>query len=148
MIEKIIQLINYGKYEEGEKIRRNLSFSEIKNNFLKHAYDTNNFSLYSFVLYMVTKTEDDRWLELALSLVIGPLCFIEGAYSIGLFHARQLVRKNFCVKNLLQLLFFYNIPEKLINRDEALEIANQVLKLDPSNQVALQVIRSKNSPDR
>jgi len=142
LLEKIIQLINSGKYDESEKICRNLNFTEIRNGFLKIAYDTTNFSLYSFVFYMFTKTEDDRWLDLALSLVIGPLCFVEGAYSIGLFHARQLIRKKNCVKNLVQLLFFYTIPEKLINRDEALEIAHQVLKLDPINQVALQIVSS------
>ena len=137
---KMVQLINSGKYDESEKICLNISFSEIKNNFLKLAYDTSNFALYSFAFYMFTKTEDNRWLDLALSLVVGPLCFVEGAYSIGLFHARQLVRKSFCVKNLVQLLFFYTIPEKLINRDEALKIAKQVLKLDPCNKVALQII--------
>lgn len=142
LFEKIVQLINCGKYEECENICRNLNFSEIKDDFLKYSYDTNSFSLYSFVVYMVAKSEDNRWLDLALSLVIGPLCFVEGAYSIGLFHARQLVKKDFCVENLLQLLFFYTIPEKLINRDEALEIANQVLKLEPTNQVALQIVRS------
>ena len=141
MLERIVRLINCGKYEECENICQNLNFPEIKDYFLKQAYVTSSFSLYSFVVYMVTKTDDNRWHDLALSLVIGPLCFIEGAYSIGLFHARQLVKKDFCVKNLVQVLFFYTIPEKLINKDEALEIANQVLKLDPNNQVALQIIR-------
>ena len=143
MLEKIVELINSGKYKECEIICRNLTFTEIKDDFLKRAYDTSSFSLYSFVLYMDTKTEDSRWLDLAFSLIIGPLCFIEGAYSVGLFHARELVRRNFCVKNLEQLLFFYTIPEKLINRDEALEIANQILKIEPSNQVALQIIRGE-----
>ncbi|MCR5763623.1 MAG: hypothetical protein K6G00_09615 [Treponema sp.] len=142
LLEKITQLISSGKYDEGEKICQNLSFMKIKNDFLKLAYDTTNFSLYSFASYMFTKTEDERWLELAISLLIGPLCFVEGAYSIGLFHARQLARNKNCVKNLVQLLFFYDIPEKLINRDEALEIAHQVLRLDPSNQLALQIISS------
>uniref|UniRef100_UPI00386593EC hypothetical protein n=1 Tax=Treponema saccharophilum TaxID=165 RepID=UPI00386593EC len=73
---------------------------------------------------------------------IGPLCFVDGAYSIGLFHARQLLAKEYSVKNLEMLLFFHDLPEKLVGRDEALKIAARILRLEPGNQLALRITKS------
>lgn len=139
----LIQLINNGNYDESENICKKLNFKNLENDLIKYAYDSCNFSLYSFAFYMYIKKQDEKWLKLSLSLIIGPLCFVDGAYSIGLFLARQLVKKDRSVDNLVQLLFFYDIPEKLLSKDEALEIAEQILKLNPDNQIALKVIKDK-----
>lgn len=43
--------------------------------------------------------------------------------------------------NLERLLFFYNIPEKLINDEEAKNIAEEILKTDANNKVAQDIIK-------
>ena len=141
MLGQLLNFIKSGKYDDATKICSMYTFNELKDFLLKTAYDTSDFSLYSFASYMFTKTDKTEWLETALSLVIGPFSFVDGVYSIGLFHARQLLTKEYSIQNLEMLLFFHNIPEKLINQDEAFEIANHILKLDSSNQLALQIIR-------
>lgn len=45
-------------------------------------------------------------------------------------------------KKLEMLLFFHDLPEKLVGRDEALEIAACILRLEPGNQLALRITKS------
>ena len=37
--------------------------------------------------------------------------YVEGAYSVALFHAREMLAIDRNVRNLERILFFYNIPE-------------------------------------
>ena len=140
LLEQLLSFIKSGKYDDATKICSMYTLNQLKDFLLKAAYDTSDFSLYSFAQYMFIETDKIEWLKTALSLVIGPFCFVDGAYSIGLFHARQLLARDYSIQNLEQLLFFHDIPEKLINRDEALEIADRILKFDSSNQLALKII--------
>lgn len=73
--------------------------------------------------------------------MINPLCFIEGAYSIALFHARELLKMNSSVVNMERILFFHNIPEKLVGHTEARLIANEIISVEPNNAVALEVLK-------
>lgn len=142
LLERLLIFIKAGKYDEGAKLCSMVAPNQLKEFLLKTAYDTSDFSLYSFAVHMFAETDGIEWLETALSLVIGPLCFVDGAYSIGLFHARQLLAKEYSVKNLEMLLFFHDLPEKLVGRDEALEIAARILRLEPGNQLALRITKS------
>ncbi len=69
------------------------------------------------------------------------MCFIEGAYSIALFHARELLEINLSSKNLERILFFYNIPEKLVENTEAKLVAKKIIEIEPDNIVALELIK-------
>ena len=72
-------------------------------------------------------------------MMLNPLCFVEGAYSAALFHARELLAMEKSVENLERVLFFYNIPEKLIEEEEAILISREILKLEPDNKIALNI---------
>ena len=43
-------------------------------------------------------------------------------------------------KNLEMILFFYDIPEKLITRSEAESIVKALLTIEPDNKVALRIL--------
>ena len=44
------------------------------------------------------------------------------------------------IKNKEFILFFYNIPEKIISYEYAKELAEDIIRHDPDNEVALSVI--------
>ena len=92
---------------------------------------------------MIEKERKESWIRLAINIMLNPLCFIEGAYSIGLFHARELLAIDRNVENLERLLFFYNIPEKLIDYKEASSIAEELLLMESDNEVALELLDFK-----
>ncbi len=78
-------------------------------------------------------------------LISQALSHIEGAYNTGLYHARQAIQiepKNITYKEYI--LLFNNIPEKLINDLEAIAIAKEILKQDPTNATALQALTGVN----
>ena len=147
LLKKLSTLLKFGKYEEAAKICSRHSLKEIKDSLLTEAYETSDFSFYSFSLYMFTETRKNEWIEISLSLVIGPLCFVDGAYSIGLFHARQLLANEYSIQNLEMLLFFYNLPEKLLENKEAIDIAKQLLVIDSNNKIAKKILLDINEND-
>ena len=75
----------------------------------------------------------------AIDIMLNPLCFIEGAYSVALFHARELLLIEKNLRNLERIIFFYNIPEKLVDEEEAKYISKEISKEQPDNEVALGV---------
>ena len=85
---------------------------------------------------MYKQTGNESWIEWAIDLLLNPLCVIEGAYSVALFHARELLRKHRNVENLERILFFSDIPEKLVSNGEAISIAREILRIDPNNKAA------------
>lgn len=128
-----------GNYENVAKICKDMDADNIRDILITIAYDSENISVYSFVLYMIKKTENAIWIELAADLMMNPLCFMEGAYSVALFHSRELLFMKRSIRNLERILFFYNIPEKLVDKEEAQFIAQEILKKDPQNLVALKI---------
>jgi len=140
MINKIILKLEQGKYPDIEEMCREMNAFEIRDIFMNIAYETESINVYGFIVYMTRKQENIEWIKLTVDIMLNPLCFIEGAYSIALFHARELLSIDRNVENLERLLFFYNVPEKLIDEDEARSIAEELLTIAPDNKVALQII--------
>ena len=140
-IEKIKVKLIYGEYQEIEQICRNQIEAEIRDLMMNVAYDTENLSVYGFIQYMIRRTENANWIKLAVDIMLNPFGFMEGAYSVALYHARELVLMERNIINLERLLFFYNIPEKLINDEEAKNIAKEILKTDANNKVAQDIIK-------
>lgn len=128
-----------GKYEVAEEICKGMDVNNIRDMIMAIAYDTENICVYSFIQYMIKKTGKASWIELAIDIMLNPLCFIEGAYSVALFHARELLLIEKCVKNLERIIFFYNIPEKLVDEEEVKCIAKEILTVEPDNELALGV---------
>ena len=126
-----------GKYREAEEICKNMDTSSIRNVIMAISYDTENICVYGFIQYMISRTEKVSWIELAVDIMLNPFCFIEGAYSVALFYARELLKIEKNVKNMEKILFFYNIPEKLLDEEEAKYISKEILKIEPNNEIAL-----------
>lgn len=139
MEKRITMNLLNGKYSEVEKICKNIDIIMIRDIMLNIAYDTENICVYSFIQYMIKKTGDKNWISLAKDLMLNSFCHVEGAYSVALFHARELLELERNVENLESLLFFYNMPEKLLGEDEAQYLAKEILKLEPDNKVALAI---------
>lgn len=135
--------LKQGKYIELEEICKEIDAEELQNLMLELAYEMESINVYGFVRYMIEKERKESWIRLAINIMLNPLCFIECAYSIGLFHARELLAIDRNVENLERLLFFYNIPEKLIDYEEASSIAEELLLMESDNEVALELLDFK-----
>lgn len=139
IMENFKMILLQGKYKEAEEICKTMDMNSIRDMVMTFAYDTESICIYSFLQYMIGKTRETSWMELAIDVMLNPLCFVEGAYSVALFHARELLLIERSIKNLERIIFFFNIPEKLVNEEEAKCIAKEILKVEPENEVALGV---------
>ena len=141
MLEEIETDILNAKYEQVAKKFKNMSDEDIHNIIYFNIADrTESLSIYGFTQYMFKKTGNTVWLSLSVSIMAYILCCMEGAYAVGIFHARELVSLEKNIDNLILLLSFYGIPERLMKEEEAESIDKEILKLDKNNEIALNVL--------
>lgn len=141
MLEEIETDILNAKYEQVAKKFKNMSDEDIHNIIYFNIADrTESLSVYGFTQYMFKKTGNTVWLSLSVSIMAYILCCMEGAYAVGIFHARELVSLEKNIDNLILLLSFYELPERLMKEEEAESIAKEILKLDINNEIALNVL--------
>lgn len=87
-----------GRYKEVEAICENMEMKNIRDMMMTIAYETENICIYSFVYYMIQKKKNDDWIKIAIDIMLNPLCFVEGAYCVALFHARELLNEKKILK--------------------------------------------------
>ncbi|OXM13178.1 hypothetical protein [Paenibacillus herberti] len=92
MIKNImIDLIRTGKYLEAESIlfSNHNNYDEIESLILDIAYEISEITIYSFVSYLISKKETIELHGIAANLMITPLSFLDGAYSVALYHVKR-----------------------------------------------------------
>ena len=127
-------------YEEANKKIININKQEIDKIIWNMANVTESFTFYGFSQYMYKKTENIIWLNLSASMLSFTFCCVEGAYAVGIFHAREAVKIEKNLENLVTLLSFYGLPEYLMDDEEAENIAKEILELDKNNERAIYVL--------
>lgn len=142
MLKKLESFIVSANFIEAEELFKKSNFEDFSEEIMYISYENNSIINYSFLNYLMVKEESKDLHDLAFSLLVNPLCHIEGAYNSALYHAKRSVAltegKN--VGSLENLLFLNSIPDKLINNQDAIDICNQILKLDNSNEIAQSTI--------
>lgn len=142
MSSTLAEHVQHAEFEAAVKECRNLDSGSIRDILLSTAYDTGSICPYCFCAYMCSCSDSEWWHTMSIDLLIHPLCFIEGAYAIALFHAKELLKTRRSPENLERILFFYHIPERLVNSSDAKKIAYELLAYEPENSLALNVINS------
>ncbi|MFM1655114.1 hypothetical protein ACI7RC_23915 [Brevibacillus sp. B_LB10_24] len=119
-----------------------IDFSVLSDLLHELAYETGDLVCYTFVNFLIySQGESSDLHHLASSLLSHPLCYIEGAYRSALLHSRRALELSPEDVGLKEyLLLFHIIPEELVSKEEAIEIANMVLQIDPKSQVAKNII--------
>ncbi|WP_374123174.1 hypothetical protein [Leptotrichia hongkongensis] len=141
MLEEIERDILNAKYEQAAKKFKNMNNEEIHDIIWFNIVDRlKSLSVYGFTQYMFKKTENTIWLSLSVVIMSFTLCWMEGAYAVGIFHARELVSLEKNIDNLILLLSFYGLPERLMKEEEAESISKEILQLDKNNEIALNVL--------
>ena len=141
VLKEIEKGILNAQYDQVAKKFKNMSDEEIHDIIYSNIADrTESLSVYGFTQYMFRKTGNTVWLSLSVSIMAYVLCRMEGAYAVGIFHARELVSLEKNIDNLILLLSFYGLPEHLMDDEEAEKVAKEILALDTKNKEALAVL--------
>ena len=114
METKLKKLVLEGFYHEAENVMLTIPLNAQRDIIMNLAYDTECIALYGFLRYMLEKNKTKYLLEMTIDVMINPLCFVEGAYEVALFHTRELLKIDFSVETMEKVIFFHDIPEKLV----------------------------------
>ena len=102
VLKEIEEGILNAQYEKVAKKFKNMSDEEIHDIiYFNIAERTESLSVYGFTQYMFRKTGNAVWLSLSVSIMAYVLCRMEGAYAVGIFHARELVSLEKNIDNLI-----------------------------------------------
>ena len=105
------------------------------------AYDTESISTYLFILDMLFENESAELHSIASGLLANVFTYVQGAYYLAYDHmlkASHLEPDNY--EYLGGLLLFYYVPEKILEKDDALIIAKKILSINPESVVSKEII--------
>jgi tetratricopeptide (TPR) repeat protein len=140
-MDKLKNLILTGDFQSAKILTKNMDSNRFGDLILKIAFDEGNLCSYTFISYLLLEEESSELHYLASEVLALAFCHLEGAYASALYHARRAATLSpEDVSYLEYLLFFHEIPEKLIDKEEAIQIAKKIIESDPENLAAKRVL--------
>lgn len=141
--QKFINFIRNGKFYEAKKILELSNLEQLYTILMDLGFEKNtDFSPYFFVLELIFDNESDFLHSTAAALLGNPFCWMPGAYNIAKRHTQkaiELAPNNTLYKK--RMLWFYEIPERLITLEEAVDYAKEVLEVFPKDSAALRIMK-------
>lgn len=132
-----------GEFESLKQLMSETDFMDFEEAYISSAHEVESTMFYTCILDMMKQEETAELHDLAFLLLVYPLSDVKGALDSAYYHAEASIKLTDGkeVKSLLQMLLLHAVPEPVISDKKAIEISRQILKLDPSNNVARNVLK-------
>lgn len=132
-----------GEFESVKRLKSESDFMEFEEHYISSAHEAESVMFYTCILDMIKDGETAEMHDLAFLLLVYPLSDLEGALDSAYYHAEASIKltEGKEVKSLLQMLLLHAIPEPVISDKKAFDISKQILKLDPNNNVARNILK-------
>lgn len=132
-----------GEFESVKRLMSESDFMEFEEHYISSAHEVESIMFYTCILDMIKDGETAEMHDLAFLLLVYPLSELEGALDSAYYHAEASIKltEGKEVKSLLQMLLLHAIPEPVISDKKAFDISKQILKLDPNNNVARNILK-------
>jgi hypothetical protein len=144
MVNEMLENINNKNYKLALKIFEN-SFNHIKEEFEMKIYDNNNFNIFEFIKYIGKHTSKEEIISFISIIFSTTLCHYKNGYKYGYYYANKLIKMNpQNIENWEWLLFFYDLPDKLMSKKKLNKILKKVLILDKNNKTTLKLLERMN----
>lgn len=125
--DELKELISKGEFIKAKSIISNVKQDEIETILFEIGCDEENICAYSFICFLMMKDENVEYHCMASSLLNIAFPYLVGAYETSLHHIRRAIEldpKNMELKRTL--LFFNDIPEKLVSDEEVSIILDEI----------------------
>ena len=132
-----------GEFESVKRLMSQSDFMEFGEAYISSAHEVENIMFYTCILDMMKEEETAEMHDLAFLLLVYPLSELHGALDSAFYHAEASIKitEGKEVKSLLQMLLLHAVPEPVISDKKAFDVSRQILKLDPTNSVARNVLK-------
>ena len=142
MKEQLKSLIISGLYKEAKKIFFNMSETVARECLMELGFEKASITIYGFLCSALCDREDAKLHYLASEVLTMPLCHLDGAYATGFYHAKKAAQMRPDDVELKEaVLLFYNIPEKLLNKEDASKLAKDILEKNPNSKAAIDILK-------
>jgi len=142
-MEKFINNIVQGNFSEVLLEHTDADFLEKCKLILRQAFETGSLCFYGYFEYLIKNNNLAIYHYQASLTLSSALCHIEGAYQLAYFHAIEAAKIEPSDASYKEfILFFYNTPENLMTVDECQIYINEILRLDPENKTAIDLLES------
>lgn len=149
MENKIKNLIMAGKFQDAKNELSTINEKTLEGILLNIGYDESNICAYAFVCFLLQRDETVNYHTLASTLMENAFCHLEGAYQVAFYHTCRAI--DLCPDDIdlhETLLFFNDIPEKVITDEEAKEIAQKILQKKPTSEQARRILSQNLTQDK
>ena len=132
-----------GEFDTAYRLMSEVDFLEFEEHFISAAHEDESTMFYTFILDCIKREETNELHDLAFLLHVYPYSDHEGAFHTAYYHAERsmILTEHKEVKSLLQMLLLHAIPEPLLTDKQAFDLSKQILKLDPENKVARNIMK-------
>ena len=138
----ILSHIKTRNYEEAYKLIKVEGLDKYFDAILAEAFEEADICYYEFIKYVIEYYNNSAINHNRASIIMtNALNVLPKGYEIGFDHAKKSIElepNDYSYKEYL--LLFYQIPNKLLSKDEAIKIANEILKVDQENKAAKLVL--------
>lgn len=144
MKKQIIEAIRALDFEHAEQLWKDHDNNKgIMDDIFEWSFDTGSIVSYTFAQHLIAKNQEDASFlmsghDLAIGLLVNPICRIEGAYFSAFYHVKEMIRQtNHQDTDYLEyLLLLHEVPDKVISYEEAEKTCYDILTLAPGNEIA------------
>ena len=132
-----------GEFESVKRLMSQSGFMEFEEAYISSAHEVENIMFYTCIFDVMKEEETAEMHDLAFLLLVYPLSELHGALDSAFYHAAASIKitEGKEVKSLLQMLLLHAVPEPVISDKKAFDVSRQILKLDPTNSVARNVLK-------
>lgn len=135
------KLIYYGRYEEARFLVSELTQDQLFEKLIKIKPI---YTLYGYVVNLLLEQENSVFHQLASKILLKFPDFIKGAYASAYWHAKRAVQlAPQDIEFKLWLLKFKALPGNLLSNDDAIQLAQSIIDIDPGNKEALITLKAR-----
>lgn len=123
-IKEFKTALSIGEFDRAKLLIKNFSNKQIYDLIVEINFDDESLTGYGFLTSLLRDGESAELHINIASFVTFFLFYIKGAYSVGLHHLRQAIKldpENIEYQEFL--LHFNEIPDHLVSKDEAIQVA-------------------------
>lgn len=145
MKEELRKYIVEGDFKNAYELYHNYT-ANLEDYLVAAAYETGNLSFYLFSEYLILVEDKAYCYYMAAFLLVNAFTYVEGAYYIAFEYIKNAVKKdldNIGYKEFM--LFFYDIPDRLLSYEDAVQVAESILNIDKNNQIAKNIMERSNN---
>ncbi|OYD06594.1 hypothetical protein [Paludifilum halophilum] len=130
--KSFFNLIRTGNYNEAKELASHWDLDEMENLLLEYSFDTEDIGVYTLLNIHLLDQENGPIHHVISVIMSMAFSHWNGAYQVAFYHAKKAVEldpENLDFKEYM--LFFYEIPDQLLSKDEAISLAKEILKQRP-----------------